>query len=384
MTEPRPIVKARLEDAGGSEISAANPLPVTSEVGVESGTATSGSNITLEDTAKSWQVDIWEDAILEVEIGGIQYTREIDSNTADTLTFAALPGAVVVAAGCPYRIKMVAGQTVAISSGNIAVVSGNVAVISGEIHVMSGQLIAKVSGETVIAKVSGEIVYVSGQPVKVSGQIVYVSGQPVKVSGQTVVAKVSGQVVVVESGLYVMGDISGQIVYVSGQPVKVSGQTVIAKVSGQVVVVESGLYVMGDISGQIVYVSGQPVKVSGQTVITSVSGNVVVAKVSGEVMQIAPPTEFKTGLIRIITDASGGEVLHSGAVKAAQIKSLATNSGVIAIGGATNRPWYQDTCSGLGFVLDPGEVKSEDIDNFNRLYVVAQVSGDQISFAGVN
>jgi len=206
----------------------------------------------------------------------------------------------------------------------------------------------------------------------------------VKVSGQTVIAKVSGQVVVVESGLYVMGDISGQIVYVSGQPVKVSGQTVIAKVSGQVVVVESGLYVMGDISGQIVYVSGQPVKVSGQTVITSVSGNVVVAKVSGEVMQIAPPTEFKTGLIRIITDASGGEVLHSGAVKAAQIKSLATNSGVIAIGGATNRPWYQDTCSGLGFVLDPGEVKSEDIDNFNRLYVVAQVSGDQISFAGVN
>ncbi|MBU1173201.1 MAG: hypothetical protein KKD44_26855, partial [Proteobacteria bacterium] len=157
----------------------------------------------------------------------------------------------------------------------------------------------------------------------------------------------------------------GQSVHVSSGHITIDSGQVIAKVSGEIV----------QISGQSVHVSSGHITIdSGQ----------VIAKVSGEVMQIVLPTEFKTGLIRSITSASGGEVLHSGAVKAAQVKSLATNSGVIAIGGETNRPWYMDTCSGLGFILDPGEVKSEDIDDFSRIYVVAQVSGDQVSFAGVN
>jgi len=446
--EPRPVVKARLEDASGADITLANPLPVTSEVGVDSGTATGGSGTTLEDTAKSWQVDIWEDAILEVDIGGIQYTREIDSNILDALDFAThpLPGAVVVAAGCPYRIKTVAGLTVAISSGNVTVISGQliakvsgetviakvsgetvigkisgeVVKVSGEVVQVSGQavkvsgatVIGKISGETVvttisgnvigisgqtvIAKVSGEVVHISGQAVKVSGQIVYVSGQPVKVSGQTVVAEVSGQIVYV-SGQPVVTSISGNVVKVSGEKVlvitasgdyvSVSGQ-VIAKVSGEVVQV-SGQAVK--VSGQIVYVSGQPVKVSGQTVVAEVSGQIVYVsgqpvKISGEVMQITPPTAILTGLIRSITGGtagSGGEVLGSGAVKAVQIKAI-TQSGAIVIGSSGNRPWYEDRCSGLGFVLENGEVKSFDIDNLDKVYVVAQTSGDQICWLGVN
>lgn len=148
--------------------------------------------------------------------------------------------------------------------------------------------------------------------------------------------------------------------------------TRIVTISGQAVTISSGNIAV--VSGNVAVVSGEVHVISGQ----------LIAKVSGEVMQIILPTEFKTGLIRSITSASGGEVLHSGAVKAAQIKSDKDNSGAIVIGGATNRPWYQARCSGLGFVLDPGEAKSEDIDNFNRIYVVAQVSGDQISFGGVN
>jgi len=57
---------------GGADISAANPLPVTSEGGIECSTATGGTVNTLVDAIKGWQVNIWEDAMVEVEIGGIQ------------------------------------------------------------------------------------------------------------------------------------------------------------------------------------------------------------------------------------------------------------------------------------------------------------------------
>lgn len=92
---------------GGADISAANPLPVTSEAGIDQGTATGGSNTTLEDTAKNWGVNMWEDAILQVDIGAVQYHRHIVSNLADTITIDALPGLVEVAAGCKYSIKRV-------------------------------------------------------------------------------------------------------------------------------------------------------------------------------------------------------------------------------------------------------------------------------------
>lgn len=92
---------------GGADVSPANPLPVTSEAGLDSGIATGGSNTTLVDTAKNWGVNMWEDAILAVEIGGIEYHRHIVSNTADTLTIDALPALIVVAAGNPYTIRRV-------------------------------------------------------------------------------------------------------------------------------------------------------------------------------------------------------------------------------------------------------------------------------------
>lgn len=119
--EPRPVVKARLESADGANISVANPLPVTSEMGIESGTATSGTVTTLVDNTKGWQDNIWEDAMLEVEIGGIQYTREIDSNAApthDTLDFTTNPLPVPVVAGCPYSIKRVVSPLNPIAKAN--------------------------------------------------------------------------------------------------------------------------------------------------------------------------------------------------------------------------------------------------------------------------
>jgi len=90
---------------GGSDISAANPLPVTSGAALEQGVATGGGLTTLEDNTKGWQVDIWAHSIVAVEIGGIEYHREIDSNTADTLDFTTHPLPVPVVAGCPYTIR---------------------------------------------------------------------------------------------------------------------------------------------------------------------------------------------------------------------------------------------------------------------------------------
>jgi len=132
-------------------------------------------------------------------------------------------------------------------------------------------------------------------------------------------------------------------------------------------------------------VSGEAVKISGETILTSVSGNVLTVLQSGAPMvrvsgtvDIVTPTEVKTGLLRIVTAASGGAVLHSGAIKSATVKAV-TLSGDIYVGGATNRPY-----SGFGMVLKDGEAVNLDIDDFSKIYVFATISGDMVSFAGVN
>lgn len=89
-------------------VSASYPLPVTSEIVLDSGVATGGTITTLEDTTKDWEVNMWADAILEVEIAGVEYHRTIISNTDDTLTFNTLPAGITVAAGNPYIL----GRTV--------------------------------------------------------------------------------------------------------------------------------------------------------------------------------------------------------------------------------------------------------------------------------
>ena len=90
---------------GGVDVGPANPLPVTSGEALDQGVATNGGLTTLEDNTKGWQVDIWAHSIVAVEIGGIEYHREVDSNTADTLDFTLHPLPMPVVAGCPYTIR---------------------------------------------------------------------------------------------------------------------------------------------------------------------------------------------------------------------------------------------------------------------------------------
>lgn len=93
-------------------------LLLASELNLECGIATGGTVNTLIDTTKGWQVNIWEDAMVEVEIGGTQYTREIDTNTATTLNFATNPLPVAPAAGSRYCIKRIVSPLNPITRAN--------------------------------------------------------------------------------------------------------------------------------------------------------------------------------------------------------------------------------------------------------------------------
>ncbi|GAI67073.1 unnamed protein product [marine sediment metagenome] len=61
------------------------------EVSIDSGNATGGSDVTIVDTGKNWEAGKWEDAIVEVEVDGVHYYRTISGNDATTLTITALP-----------------------------------------------------------------------------------------------------------------------------------------------------------------------------------------------------------------------------------------------------------------------------------------------------
>ena len=76
------------------------------------GVATGGTNTTADDTLKDWPVNKWAGGQVRIiKANGQEYDRAITSNTATQLTFAGLPGAIVVAAGDIYSIKTSAAVT---------------------------------------------------------------------------------------------------------------------------------------------------------------------------------------------------------------------------------------------------------------------------------
>jgi hypothetical protein len=81
------------------------------------------------------------------------------------------------------------------------------------------------------------------------------------------------------------------------------------------------------------------------------------------------------------TDASGGQILTSGAVLSVIVKAHILNSGDMYIGGSSgvNTTPY----SGFGFLLAPGEAINLDIDNIGKVRACAAISGDRIIYIGV-
>jgi len=112
----------------GADISATNPLPVTAETALDHGTATGGGLITLDDITKGWQVNIWEDALVEIlDVStGISYVRELDSNTATQLDFTTNPLPAAVVAGDTYTIRRVVSPLNPIARANVFNVVGYV------------------------------------------------------------------------------------------------------------------------------------------------------------------------------------------------------------------------------------------------------------------
>lgn len=70
-----------------------------------SGTVTSGSNTTITDTTKDFELNTLIGSVAVIAINEITYFRTIISNTLDTITIANLPDGVVASAGDTYKIN---------------------------------------------------------------------------------------------------------------------------------------------------------------------------------------------------------------------------------------------------------------------------------------
>jgi hypothetical protein len=129
--------------------------------------------------------------------------------------------------------------------------------------------------------------------------------------------------------------------------------------------------VIGKISGETVVtkISGEAVKISGETVFS---------KISGEIVGIEVPTVGRARPPLTCTSDSGGVALLSGDVVSMTLKALTTNSGDIYVGFDSEPPY-----SGYGFLLQAGETIILAIDNFNKIRVFAQSSGDKLTYIGV-
>ena len=142
------------------------------EFSMDTGTASGGSNTTLVDAAKSWETDVWKGAVVEVHCAAdsLAHYATITGNTATTLTFGALAGAVSVASGDDYAIRLQVGIADIYKWGGTAQtgrdVSGSGMGFNGATYENQDTAIAVVTAVVVTAGGSG---YTSAPTVAFSG-----------------------------------------------------------------------------------------------------------------------------------------------------------------------------------------------------------------------
>lgn len=81
-------------------------LKYSVEANVDTGTATGGSSTTLIDTNKYWADNIWDNALIEIDIDGTHYIKKVTSHTSDIITIPELPIGVEVVEGSKYWLKI--------------------------------------------------------------------------------------------------------------------------------------------------------------------------------------------------------------------------------------------------------------------------------------
>jgi len=93
-----------------------------------------------------------------------------------------------------------------------------------------------------------------------------------------------------------------------------------------------------------------------------------------------PPTPQKVDGVGVsaIPANSGGVVLSSGDTLGISLKALVRNSSDIYVGGPDAPPY-----SGHGFCLQAGESWSVDVQNLNKVRLVAVISGDKITWGAL-
>lgn len=120
------------------------------------------------------------------------------------------------------------------------------------------------------------------------------------------------------------------------------------------------------------------------------SGSGSLSLQSGHV-RLATPTQGRSRGVMMLTNNSGGDQLASGDVHSVTIKFLDKGSGgLIAQSGVAyvgydadgERPYAASYNSGYGFPLVPGESYTVNIDNMNKIRVLALNSGEMIAYTG--
>lgn len=101
-------------------------------------------------------------------------------------------------------------------------------------------------------------------------------------------------------------------------------------------------------------------------------------KLLEDVISILRPQQIEFVGVRVIPANSGGVILSSGEVVAVSLKALGRNSGDIYLGGPNNPPY-----SGHGYCLERGEAINIDVKQLENIRVVAEISGDRVTWASV-
>lgn len=176
--------------------------------------------------------------------------------------------------------------------------------------------------------------------------------------------------------------VSGTVTETNSAAIKTAVETIdnivsgtganISQVGGTNVDTNSGNKSAG--TQRVVLATDQPqltnaLKVDGSAVTQPVSGTVTTTE--------TVPTTIYNGKKTVTTAGTRVTLASSQAVKSVTIKALSTNTGIIYVGDTS-------VASTNGFQLSAGETISMDIANLNTVNLDSSVSGESVTYIGVN
>lgn len=277
---------------------------------------------------------------------------------------------MAVISGLPlqYTKRQMIGEYASGDFRPIAVCNSGEVIICSGLFVTANMIGLSLSGLDIQVNISGDPVIISGQPVTISGDHVFVESGVhviadinVEVSSGLWVDGVSGVHVYQESGAFVTAygnlGISGTVTVESGLGVLISGQPV--TISGDHVFVESGVY----------FASGLCVAISGQHVYTEPACSSVgpACQLIGNVATQLPANPVESVAVK-----------NLGCIRTANLSGT-----FVPFSGNVIWAGHNTVNSGIGMLMNSGEVITMDVDNINKIWAWAETSGTQVALLGV-